>query len=175
MARTILLIRPRLAGQDEEAQLTHHDRGAAHAFALDQAEQNSGIARIEPHAAMRGRPAQLRNLVGAVDGESAIEEDRMRHRGIIVFAREPAPGQHLRVVGARRCNVSPPRRRNPPVVARHAVDDDGHSLTRAVDVDDDGGFGAIARGQDKEAERGKDVEQATHMTPAPPPFQSAPK
>src|ERR1700733_1783422 len=60
--------------------LVYHDRGAAHAFPFDQVEQDGGVVRIEPHAAVRGRSAQPRNLVSAVNGVPAMEEDRIRHR-----------------------------------------------------------------------------------------------
>ena len=55
----------------------HYNRCCAHAFALDEAKQDRGIAGIEPHAAVRRRPAELRDVVGAVDGIAAVEEDRM--------------------------------------------------------------------------------------------------
>jgi len=53
----------------------HHDGGVAYAFLLDQPEQDGGVVRIEPHAAVRGRSAKPRNFVSAVDGVAAIEED----------------------------------------------------------------------------------------------------
>ena len=65
--------------------LVDHDRRRAHAFAFDNTVKGRGIAGIEPHAAVRGRAAEPRNLVGAVNGEAAVEEDRMRHRRIIIF------------------------------------------------------------------------------------------
>ncbi len=45
-----------IASKSENA-LVHHDRGAAHSLALDQAEQDGRVVRIEPHAAVRRRPA----------------------------------------------------------------------------------------------------------------------
>ena len=61
----------------------NNDRGGAHAFALHEAEEDRSVAGIEPHTAVRGRAAEMRNLVAAVDGEAAIEENRMRHRRIV--------------------------------------------------------------------------------------------
>ena len=52
----------------------HYNRRRAHALALDEAELDRGIAGIEPHAAVRRRPAELRDVVGAVDGIAAVEE-----------------------------------------------------------------------------------------------------
>src|ERR1700730_15035084 len=73
------------------AGLVYHDRGAAHAFAFEQVEQDGGVVRVETHAAVRGRSAQPRDFVSAVNGVAAMEENRIRHRRIVIQAREPAP------------------------------------------------------------------------------------
>jgi hypothetical protein len=124
----------------------HHDGGATHSFALHQTEQYRGVAGVEPYAAVRRRAAEARDLVGAMDGKTAVKEDRVRHRRIVVFAREPAPRHHLRMIGAARRSETGPAGRNPPAVARFAVDDDRHGLAGTVDIDDDGCLGAPWRG-----------------------------
>src|SRR5579863_9876182 len=152
----------------------HHDRGIAAALALDQAEQGGGIARIEPHAAMRDGPAETGNLVGAVDGVAAREKDRVRHRRIVVFARVPAHRQPLRMIGAGRGDVAAPRRRHPPAITRLAVDDHFHALTCAVDMHDDGRCRGLARGEHNETERSQHATQTTHDTPNPDEIIAAP-
>src|SRR5580700_3961672 len=132
------------------AGLVYHDRGAAHAFPLDQVEQDGGVVRIEPYATVRGRSAEPRDFVSAVNGVAAMEENRIRHRRIVIEPRKPAPRHHLRVIGAGRRDVALPGGRDPPVIARHAVDADLHGLAGAVDVHDDGGLGALAKGQENQ-------------------------
>src|ERR1700749_1440580 len=68
--------------------LLHHDSGVLHAFAADDAEQHGGVAGMQAYAAVRRRPAKLGGVVAAVDGKTAVEEDRVRHRRIVVFVRE---------------------------------------------------------------------------------------
>ena len=58
----------------------HHDRGGAHVFLLHQPEQHGGVVWHEPHAAVGNRPAQIRGFMGPMDGNTAVEEDRVRHR-----------------------------------------------------------------------------------------------
>ena len=41
---------------------------------LDQREQRRRMRRVQPDAAMGGRTAELRDVVGAVNGEAVIEE-----------------------------------------------------------------------------------------------------
>lgn len=41
---------------------------------------------MQPDAAMRGRAAEPGNLVAAVNGEAAMEEDRVRHRRVVIDA-----------------------------------------------------------------------------------------
>src|SRR5450759_63134 len=54
----------------------HHDAGVVHPL-LHQREQQRGVLRMQADAAMRGRPAEMRDLVAAMDGVAAIEEDRI--------------------------------------------------------------------------------------------------
>src|SRR5664279_396276 len=53
-----------------------HDLGIAHML-LHQPEQNGGVLRMQADAAMRGRAAEMRDLVAAVDGIAFVEEDRI--------------------------------------------------------------------------------------------------
>src|SRR5579859_2297391 len=46
---------------------------------LHQPVKRRGIAGMQPDAAVRGRRTQAPDLVAAVDGVAAVEEDRMRH------------------------------------------------------------------------------------------------
>ena len=89
---------------------------------------NSSAARrvvgMQADAAVRGRPAEMRDLVGAVDGVAAVEEDRIGHRRPVVFAREPFARQPLRLVGAVGRAVAHARGRHRPFVARRAIDRD---------------------------------------------------
>ena len=62
------------------------DRGVRHAGALHQHEQRRGIGRMQPHAAVRGGPAEARDVVRAVDRVALVEEDRVRHRRAVIFA-----------------------------------------------------------------------------------------
>jgi hypothetical protein len=55
-----------LRGKKERASksvLMNNDRGRTHAFALHKAEQDRGVAGIKPDAAVRGRAAEMRNLI----------------------------------------------------------------------------------------------------------------
>jgi hypothetical protein len=63
----------------------HDDAGVAGAVGFNQPEQDRRIGGMQPDAAMRGRTAEARNLVAAVDREAAVEEDGMRHRRVVIF------------------------------------------------------------------------------------------
>ena len=52
--------------------------------------------------------------------------------------------------------------------ARRAVDADVHTLTAAVDMDDDGRGGRPAGGEYDEAEHGQNATQAAHDKPSQP-------
>ena len=60
-----------------------------HADSFHQTEQCSRIIRMKPHAAVGGRLAQFLDRCGAVNGVTAMIENRMGHRRHIVFARMP--------------------------------------------------------------------------------------
>src|SRR5207248_9923656 len=95
---------------------------------------------MQPDTAMGCRTAETAEVVGAVNGKTVIEEDRMRHRRIVVFPGIPAPRHHLRMKDAARCAVAASSGRDRPAVARRSVDADRHALGRLVDVDQDTGL-----------------------------------
>ena len=143
------------APQDADGEISmHHDRRRAHAFPLDQAKQSSGVRGLQPHAAMRHRTAEPRGLVGTVNGDAAAEKDRVRHRRVMVFAREPARREPLRMIDTTRRRQGAATGRYPPVVAWYAVDDDLHGLRRAVDAHDDCRIGTIC-GEEGDEQRGQ--------------------
>ena len=121
------------------------DTGVACAMLPHDAKQGRGIGGVKPDAAMRGGAAKPGNLVAAMDRIAALEEDRVRHRRIIVLAGEPSSLQPGGGICSVRRAVAGAPRRNRPVVPRRAVDRDGHSLGALVYRDDDSGIGA--RGQ----------------------------
>jgi hypothetical protein len=83
-----------------------------------------------------GPPSRAR-FGGAVNGEAIIEEDRVRHRRIVVLPREPAPRHGLRPKLAARRAVAAAAGRDRPIVSRSAVQTDRHALGRFVDLDHD--------------------------------------
>src|SRR5262249_46571275 len=63
--------------------------GVQHAFLLDQGIELLGIGGQKPHAAMRGRRAEMLHVIAAVDRVTLLgEEDRERHRGVVPFLGE---------------------------------------------------------------------------------------
>src|SRR5262249_58771687 len=58
--------------------------------------------RRRPDAAMGGGAAEAMDFVPAVDGITAVEENRMRHRRIVVLLGEPGSFHSLRSVSAAR-------------------------------------------------------------------------
>src|SRR5271169_5388878 len=58
--------------------------------APDQGEQCRCVRWMQPDTAMRSRTAEPTDIVGAVDGETIIKEDRMRHRRVVVLPRKIA-------------------------------------------------------------------------------------
>src|SRR5215510_9355879 len=87
------------------------------------------------------RTAEPRDLVAAVDGEAAMEKDRIRHRRVVVLAREPGARESLRTERAGGRAEAMPSGGHQPAVARLAVHQDGHALARLVDLDDEAGVG----------------------------------
>src|SRR5436305_5240937 len=91
---------------------------------------------MQANAAVRGRPAQMADLVAAVNCKPATEEDRIGHWRIVIFFGEPYPFEPFRMIRAIGGAVARPPGRHGPFVARHAVDFDGHPLLILIDVDD---------------------------------------
>ncbi len=54
-------------------------RAAASVFAHERIERG-GVGGMQPDAAMRGGAPEMFDLIGPVDGITAQEEDRVRHR-----------------------------------------------------------------------------------------------
>src|SRR5580698_288685 len=82
------------------------DPRIARAVALDQSEQGCRMRGVQPDAAVRGGTAEPGDIVGAMNGEAVIEENRVRHRRVVIFAREIAAHHRLRVVDAARRAVA---------------------------------------------------------------------
>ena len=85
--RSIALFRR--ASRDRRILPGHHDGGCRHPLLLHKRIEGRGIVGMQPDAAVGGRAAKLVDLITAMDRKAAMEEDRMRHRRIVVFAREP--------------------------------------------------------------------------------------
>ena len=100
--------------------------GVSRPAALDQREQHR-VGWMQADAAVRGRPAEARNVVGALDGEAVIEEDRVRiGASQYVFenrtASSPADGRCRQA-----CHNLRSRSRSTSL-ARRSVDTDRHAL-----------------------------------------------
>jgi len=67
-------------GSSPKTLLVDFDARTRSAAALDQSIQRRRVRGMQPHATMRRRTAEAGNVVGAVDGEAVVEENRMRHR-----------------------------------------------------------------------------------------------
>src|SRR5262249_61779196 len=110
-----------------------HEVRAPAARTLHQSIQSAGVSWMQTDAAVRRGTAEPADLVAAVNGVSAMEENGMGHRRVVVLLREPAPGQPLRPVATVRRGVAGAAGRNSKAIARHAVDQDGHLLSALVD------------------------------------------
>ena len=141
----------------------HHDR-VRPCLAPHQREQLRRVRRVQPHAAMRGRPAEPRHVTGAVDGISMVGEDRVRHRRPVVLARMPHALHALGLIGARR-RAAAETGRNRPAIPLASVDHDAHALGRFVDGDEDVrlGGGAKQRGR-QEAGAGRCQNKKRRIT-----------
>src|SRR5262245_21209380 len=82
------------------------DPSTTAAVALDQRVERRCVRGMQPHAAMRGWAAETAYVRRAVYCEAVIEEDRVRHRRIVVLPREPARRHHLRLEDAARRAVA---------------------------------------------------------------------
>src|SRR5581483_8973463 len=139
------------------------DAGILHALALHQREQHRRVRRMQADAAMRGDAAQLGDLGGAVDRIALVEENRMRHRRVVIFARIPRAFEALRLVLSAWGAVPALAGGDQPIIARRAVHQHGHPLRRFADIDDD--FGAHRPGhcRQKNARRaGGGERNSTH-------------
>ena len=97
--------------------------GDGRAFPLHHLEQFRRIAGRKPYAAMRSRAAERAGRVGAVDGVAAAEEDRMRHRRVVIFARIMHLDEMARAIASARRHIALPRRRDRPDIIGAAVFD----------------------------------------------------
>ena len=100
-------------------------RGPLRSTNANSAAACEGCSLTQPCEAGTAEPRQI---VGAVNGEAVIKEDRVRHRRIVIFAREITPRHRLRMEHAARRAVAAAAGRDRPVVSRRAVDADGHAL-----------------------------------------------
>ncbi len=83
-------------------------------MAAYQAVEFGGVARVKPDAAVGRGAAEALDVVAAVDRVTALEEDRMRHRRPVVFARIMHSLQPFGAIAADRCAIPPARCRNLP-------------------------------------------------------------
>ena len=94
-----------------------------------------GVPRRQPHAAVRGDSAEAADRVSAVDRVSAGEEDRMRHRRIVVLVRVRHHVHALRMIDAGRRAVTGPAGGDGPIVVGAARRGHVHGLRAEIDVD----------------------------------------
>src|SRR5262249_38165646 len=100
---------------------------------LHQVKEQCGMMGMQPYAAMRCWSPESIDRVAAVDRVALVEEDRIRHRRVVVGSGEPVALQSLRCVDAvRGCHVIAAGG-DGPHVANIAVLDDQHALCRLVD------------------------------------------
>src|SRR4029079_2588714 len=136
------------------------------AFVLDQGIEGGGVLRRQAYASMRRGLAEIANLVGPVDRMADLrEKDRVRHRGVVPFAREVILLHAERLVIARRGVIASAARRYRPDVTFLAIDSDRHLLRRLVDDDHD--IGVRGLGQCEQCENcgeGQCNTMETHTT-----------
>jgi len=114
------------------------DNGAFLIF-LDQPEEGPCVLAAQPHATVGSTSTKTVFLVGTVRCDIAVEEDRMRHRGVVVNARTMMFTEPLHLKGAVRRPTVAFAGRDFPVVEHFAIFDDAYSLLRLVDDDTDAG------------------------------------
>jgi len=100
---------------------------------------NAVVAELEKRSRKITTPAETAQVVGAVNGEAVIEEDRVRHRRIVILLREPASRHHLRRKHAARRAIAAATGGDRPGIACLPVDAHRHALRGFVDVHDDVG------------------------------------
>src|SRR5580704_2016885 len=141
------------------------DAGIGHAFGLHQVEQHGGIGRRQPHAAVRHREPQMRDIGEAVDGVAVhVEEHGVRHRRIVPLLGEVVGVHAVHLEGAVRRVVAGPAGRHRPRVALRAVDRDRHLLRVLVDGNVDIGArgGGAGQRQRRGYERSGEESDGTH-------------
>jgi len=104
------------------------DAGVALTVALDEGVEGSGIGGVQPDAAMRSRRAEATHILGPVNGVTAIEEHRVGHRRVVIFARIMHPLQIFRMEAAARRVIAPFGGRHLPHCIGSAIDRHVHSL-----------------------------------------------
>src|SRR3954454_14036648 len=80
------------------------------AVLADKLEQSARVRGAQADATVTRRTAKLADGGRAVDGKSAVEEQRVRHRRHVIFARTPHALHALHIVAPRRGLVTCPRR-----------------------------------------------------------------
>src|SRR5262245_6578762 len=105
------------------------DAGVALTIALDERVKGSGIRGVQPDAAMRSRRAEAAHILGPMNGVTAIEEHRVRHRRVVIFARIMHPLQIFRTEAAARRIIAPFGGRHLPDRIGPAIDLHIHSLS----------------------------------------------
>ena len=126
-----------LASSSRRSSTGHDDRRGVRALLFHDRKESRGVLGMESDAAVRSRPAETADLVAAMYGVAAVEEDRVWHGRIVICSRKPRPLQPLRTIGAAGCPVSGSARGHDKMVARRAIDINGHLLGALVHRDKD--------------------------------------
>ena len=92
--------------------------GFASPVFANEIKENSRVFWVQAHTSMRGRFAQPADLVCSVDSIATQEKNRMRHGGVVVFARLPHLVKSSGPEGAPRCAIAFSPRRNLPRIKR---------------------------------------------------------
>ena len=113
----------------------NHNACVIDTLASDKLEQDCCIFRMQANAPVRNRPANPTNFVGSVNGIASVKEDRIGHRRIVVFFREPFPLKPDRAIVTIWSYVARARRRNRPLITFDAINGDSQFLRLLVDGD----------------------------------------
>ena len=116
---------------------------------LTRAYSVAALDGCKRHAAVGGGSAEAVDLVAAVDRVAAMEEDRIRHRGVVIQLRKMRPLQALRMVHPARRRIAGPGSGNRPAVARLAVHGHRHRLAALVDRNDNVGLRRRSHDRDR--------------------------
>jgi len=129
--------------------------------AAHEAVEFARILRIEADAAMRGRAPEMPNIIGAVDRVSALEEDRVRHGGVMVFARSVKAVEGRWTIRSGWRAIAAARRRNRPSALQNAIHIDIHHLPGFAHPHNDASVrGGTRRGAGKKT--GRSQQNFTH-------------